>query len=573
MFRIKLGGCDTLAQEMSSHYGSKLLAVHDAVDLQLLSDLQHVPSAAELLELDAVVGAEALWTTFVSSDLTPARLERLLRMLQAAPARFPPARAGHVLMLLKRPRDAEVWLGGFADRLSVAQRALVLCRLAEVEEGTRHLYYEVAGGVHHFGAATTHLDIAAQMRLEYALGIAELECDHLAKGRMHMQTAATLALMCGNPHVGMSVDNYLLRFEELRDPVRVLAQLRGVIDEAMRLGNQMLVTYAALQARDTLLRQNAFEEVRGLAESLPEYVGAGWWADAVNVFLRPSPALPILPTPMLALDLQDGFLLAAQASRHMALAARARVAGQLKEAAHHAGLALGLPAWQARFELPTLEMIYKLAHVAAHLYLDEPKQAARSLSELARQGVHKYGPVATWSFAVVLAQMLALGATYPADLHPELVMSNGLKALSEIPDNLMRGTVLRAVPVCAAGVAVLARRPDAPSALADVVASAVAVLGKGGLLLHGQPVANYPHEQGAAVLDAVMRGATLDTSERQTIRRHRAVVSGLTPSVALESDVERALGLLRRGVAPRGHRIDQLALSGASAALSRPALD
>ncbi len=493
---------------------------------------------------------ESLWTGYITSDPSPERLERLLAIMLADLQTYPPARAAHVLMLLGRPRDAEALLSGRTDHLSVAQRALALCQIARDEE-LPHLWQAVAAGPRHFGRVNYDFEIAAQMRLDFALGMAELECGNETRGREHMMMAQSLALMCGNDHMGPSVDSYLMKSEALRDPRRALERLMMLMQDANRMGNRIQVTKTAYQARDMLIRLNALNELPALVAQLPEYLQAGrasWWLQAADALSRPAEALP---EELEALTLDDGLLLTTKALCLMRYATRLRSGGHPKDAAEQASRILALPAWKASYDLPHLEAVYQLARAQAHLFLDDPQQASRSLGLLAVDGLHLRGPLQAWYFGVTLAQALSMGATYPANLHPEAVVHAAVQALASLPEAPARDTVLRTMESSPAGVAVLAQQPNAPRALIDAAHAQLAVLGPKGLTLYGNPVVGYPHEHGAAVLESVLRGEKQLEGERQTLMRHRKLLTQRSLPLVLVSERDRALGMLRRGVTPR----------------------
>ena len=510
---------------------------------------------AERLELDKAIGSEARWTSFLPRDPSPERLTSLVAVLLAHPDPCAPARAAHVLLALKRPLDALALLEGHTDRMSVAQRALVLCKLGE-DDLTPERYVQVVGIKPHFGEVHDLTDVAAQMRLDYALGMAHIQLGNAALGQEHMLYANHLALIVGNVHMAPAVSAYSASSDRVREPRETLARQLGVVQEAARLGNRLQVERSARIARDVLIRLSAYHEIPDLVRQLPEWLDVSWWSTAARAMSCPDEAATDLPVYS-----DDPLSFCAAAQVLSIRAARAREAGQPKEAARWAKELLALPAWRTVDDLPVLSVAYRVCRILAHLYLNEWFQATRALSELAQDNLGNHSGLSAFYAGLTLAQMLSMGATYPVGLSPEAVIRNAVAGLNSVSPDLRERAIARSVAGAPTGLAVLGMDPAAPADLTAALQSRTARLSARGLMVRGRLVSVYP-TAGYQVYKDRLAGRKLDSNQRSYLRRHATALAHLDLRLILEDDVERACLSLRRNVPDPavGNRLDAMTI-------------
>lgn len=512
-------------------------------------------NAAETLEMARLPHA---WSEYVTADTSRDRLSAILSHLQEAPADdVLRARAAHVLMLLGRPREANALLLSRMHRLCRAQRLLALVQIARDENNPR-LYVDVAAHVPHFGIAMNPLELEAQMRLDYALGLAHAELGSDAS-RVHFDRALHVSLMIGALHMEAAINGTLPRREARRDPQGSARRLALLAADTHASGNATMAQHLARNARNILAEANAYEEIIQLCEDwgswLPEAAG---WAEAARTLLDPAQ-----PPPPVG-DGQDELALVAQAYHHLYAAVRAAERLDDDVARDHAVAVLRLPGWPRRGRRSTPEVAYRALRILAYLCAGQAREAVIALREAAQDNLHLVSDVASVYMGVAGLCLIGQGAAYPAEWTPVQAYGAALSGLGRLDHDLAVLVATRAALVAPSAVAFLARSPDAPSALGTVGTSRVLLLremcgaptggdkkSKGAvLILAGKPVPGSPREQAGQVLRELFEeGTSPSPNARMYAHRYtKALREAGSPPVActwrmarIEAELQRHL--------------------------------
>lgn len=495
-------------------------------------------NAAEVLEMARRPHA---WTPYVTGDPSPARLEAILRVLGAQPDDdVAAARAAHVLMLLGRPGEAAHALLGRLHRLCRAQRLLALVQVARDTRNLR-LYVEVVAHQTHFGLALTALELEAQMRLDYALGLAHGALGSDGSARLHLAHALHVSLMIGVQGLEAGIAGAMSRRESQQDPrghARRLALLAGDVQRE----NMVMARHLARESRDLLAGMNDYAGLISTAEGWASWhEDAAGWASAARTMLDPAHE----PPP--AGDGRDPLLLLARAFHHVHLAARADDRLDHGEAREQALCALRLAGWPSSGpERGTPEVAYRTLRIAAHLLAGQHREATLAVRDAVTEGLMDVSDTAAWYMGVAGLSLAAHGAATPAEWSAMRAYTSALAAIERMEHGLAALVATRAAHVSPDAALLLSRAPSAPSALTGV-ASRLAVLHRDGRVVRaGRKLRKAPGDAG--LIAAITRaGRKLDARERVVKTRYgTALLEAGSPPVASEDRLARIEAELHR---------------------------
>ncbi|MCD0168031.1 hypothetical protein [Deinococcus sp. 23YEL01] len=469
----------------------------------------------------AAAHAPHAWTAFITSDTTHERLNAVLNVLETEDQTngILTARQAHVLMLLQRPRDADLLLITCTHRMCRAQRLLALAQLGKLERNPR-LFVDVASHTPHFGTAVNALELEAQMRLDYALCVAHAELGSEYAVR-HADRAVHVARLIGCEFMTAAVTSITAPQKAKADPNEHARRLGRLALDVRREGNAPLAHHLALTARSTLIRSGLYAELVVLADSLRAAVpDAAAWSDTARTLVDPT----VPPPP---LDPADSLSLLAHAYHSSAAALRAEARMDRGAAAHHAVTVLNLPSWPSGNASGSGDVAYRCLHALAQVRLGQMREAVVALRGIVQDGLHQQGPVAGVYVGATALALVGRGAAYLDDFTPLQAYSLANSALSRMPHDLTLSVSTRLASVMPNATLVLSRSVDAPAALLTTAAGIALLSETHGLLLGGRRVKGAPYKGAAALRDLAEGTTTLQTSARVTLHRYQRALDAL----------------------------------------------
>lgn len=493
------------------------------------------------------------WAEFVMDDTDPVRLRAVLTDLESVPQDgILIARRAHVLMLLGEPRRAVDLLRPELHRLCHAMRQLALCQVAR-EEINLSQYLRIIEVDPHYGMALGLTELEAQVRLDYALGIAHGELGRMDLRMLHYGRAQHVAQMAGMHHMIRVIDAAISWRDSQRDPLTYAHRLKLMVHEAEASNNRKLVSHLAVSSRDLLAEANAYEQIPELAaewgNTVPE---AQTWTLAARVFSDPNLVPPALG------EAPDSLVLAATCYHLLTRAARAREQMDVPSSQAAAARVLGLPGWPGGGEVTMPEAVYRAMRIAAYLYAGRLQQATVALREAVLERLHIQSDTAAWYFGGLYVEMLSRGSAYLPEWTPSEAVPATLAALSRVDHALGLTIVTRLANVLPTAAVILSRSPQSPSVLADVVLAHIAVVGQRArdageptprLTLAGVQVKGYLRT--AHALDVLREvdqtGLSAHPQRAVNIHRHaKALQAAGSPPFAFPWQVERGIEELSR---------------------------